>query len=82
MLPTNPTIPDTFPCNHRKCYICPYTFPLTLIQGTKQIFHIRQGFTCISVNLVHCISSYRCGLLYIGETKQRLGHRFVEHLRS
>eukprot|EP00061_Rhincodon_typus_P000061 g10303.t1 len=24
----------------------------------------------------------RCGLLYIGEIKQRLGDRFAEHLRS
>eukprot|EP00061_Rhincodon_typus_P000233 g10987.t1 len=25
---------------------------------------------------------HRCGLLYIGETKRRLGDRFAEHLRS
>eukprot|EP00061_Rhincodon_typus_P000498 g11902.t1 len=36
-------------------------------------------FTCTSASVVYCI---RCGLLYIGETKQRLGDRFVEHLRS
>eukprot|EP00061_Rhincodon_typus_P000291 g11178.t1 len=34
------------------------------------------------VNLVDCIRCSRCGLLYIGETKQRLGDRFVEHLHS
>eukprot|EP00061_Rhincodon_typus_P012540 g38338.t1 len=66
----------------RKCYTCPYTSPLTSIQGTKQTFHIRQGFTCTSVNLVYCICCSRCGLLYIGETKQRLRDRFVEHLLS
>eukprot|EP00061_Rhincodon_typus_P001371 g14615.t1 len=37
-------------------------------------------FTCISANVVYCICCSRCGLLYIGKTKQRLGDRFVEHL--
>eukprot|EP00061_Rhincodon_typus_P003926 g21317.t1 len=68
-----PTTPGTFPCNCRKCYTCPYTSFLTSIQGTKQTFHIRQGFTCTSVNVVYCICCSQCGLLYIGETKQRLG---------
>eukprot|EP00061_Rhincodon_typus_P001031 g13520.t1 len=48
-----PTMPSTFPCNRRKCYTCPYTSPLTSIQGTKQTFHIRQRFTCTSVNVVY-----------------------------
>eukprot|EP00061_Rhincodon_typus_P019154 g9566.t1 len=39
-------------------------------------------FTCTSVNVVYCIRCSRCGLLYIGETKRRIGDRFVEHLRS
>eukprot|EP00061_Rhincodon_typus_P010552 g34925.t1 len=39
-------------------------------------------FTCISTNVVSCIRCSRCGLLYIGETKQRLGDRFVQHLCS
>eukprot|EP00061_Rhincodon_typus_P000636 g12276.t1 len=39
-------------------------------------------FTCTSANVVYCIRCNRCGLLYIGETKQRLGDRLVEHLCS
>eukprot|EP00061_Rhincodon_typus_P000271 g11109.t1 len=39
-------------------------------------------FTCTSANVMYCICCFRCDLLYIGETKQRLGNRFVEHLRS
>eukprot|EP00061_Rhincodon_typus_P000637 g12277.t1 len=39
-------------------------------------------FTCTSANVVYCIRCSRCGLLYIGETKRRLGDRFVENLRS
>eukprot|EP00061_Rhincodon_typus_P000466 g11802.t1 len=36
-------------------------------------------FTSTSANVVYCIRCSRCGLLYIGETKRRLGDRFVEH---
>eukprot|EP00061_Rhincodon_typus_P014426 g41433.t1 len=32
--------------------------------------------------MVYCIRCSRRGLLYIGETKQRLGDCFVEHLHS
>eukprot|EP00061_Rhincodon_typus_P001085 g13675.t1 len=39
-------------------------------------------FTCTSANVIYCIRCFRCGLLYIGETKQRLGDHFVEHLHS
>eukprot|EP00061_Rhincodon_typus_P002429 g17545.t1 len=78
-LPTSPTTPDTILCNRRKCYTCPYTSPLTSILGPKTTFHIRQMFTCTSADVVYCIRCSRCGLFYIGETKRRLGDRFVEH---
>eukprot|EP00061_Rhincodon_typus_P003831 g21072.t1 len=39
-------------------------------------------FTCTSANIVYCIRCSQCGLLYIGETKQRLRDRFIEHLCS
>eukprot|EP00061_Rhincodon_typus_P009066 g32249.t1 len=38
-------------------------------------------FTCTSANVIYCVRCSRCGLLYIGETKWRLGDHFVEHLR-
>eukprot|EP00061_Rhincodon_typus_P017744 g46582.t1 len=52
------------------------------ISGPKQTFHSRQRFTCTSINVVSCIRCTQCGLFYIGETKWRLGDRFVEHLHS
>eukprot|EP00061_Rhincodon_typus_P000380 g11513.t1 len=52
-LRTSPTTPGTFPCNRRKCYTRPCTSLLTSIRGTKQTFHIRQRFTCTSVNVVY-----------------------------
>eukprot|EP00061_Rhincodon_typus_P002966 g18944.t1 len=81
-LPTSPTTSGTFPCNRRRCSTCPYTSPLTSIQGPKNTCHIRQMVTCTSVNVVYCICCSQCGLLYIGETKQRLRDHFVEHLCS
>eukprot|EP00061_Rhincodon_typus_P001484 g14923.t1 len=39
-------------------------------------------FTCTSANVVYCIRCCQRGLLYHGETKWRLGDRFVEHLHS
>eukprot|EP00061_Rhincodon_typus_P001237 g14143.t1 len=39
-------------------------------------------FTCTSANVVYCIRYSQCVLLYIRETKQRLGDRVVEHRRS
>eukprot|EP00061_Rhincodon_typus_P001840 g15930.t1 len=77
-LPTSPNTPGTFPCNRRKCYTCPDTS----IPGLKETFHIRQMFTCTSVNVVYCIRCFRRGLLDINETKQRLRVHFVEHQHS
>ncbi|XP_059827357.1 divergent protein kinase domain 1C isoform X2 [Hypanus sabinus] len=73
--------PGIYPCK-RKCYTCLHTSPLTTIPGPRQSFQVRQHFTCESAGVVYCILCSRCGLLYIGETRCRLGDRFVKHLRS
>ena len=39
-------------------------------------------FTCISADVIHCITSSYCNKLYIGETGRRLGDQFREHLRD
>eukprot|EP00061_Rhincodon_typus_P019115 g9243.t1 len=39
-------------------------------------------FTCTSTNVVYCVRCSQCDFLYIGETKRRLGDRFVEQLCS
>eukprot|EP00061_Rhincodon_typus_P002263 g17023.t1 len=36
----------------------------------------------VTQGVVYCIHCSQCGLLYIGETKRKFGHRFVEHLRT
>ncbi|XP_059820754.1 uncharacterized protein LOC132391500 isoform X1 [Hypanus sabinus] len=68
--------PGTYPCKWNKCYTCPYTSSLTTIQGPRQSFQVRRHFTCESAGVVYCVRCSWCGLLYIGETRRRLGHRF------
>eukprot|EP00061_Rhincodon_typus_P012754 g38672.t1 len=51
------------------------------ISDTSVPFLDLSEFTWTSSNLVYCIRYSQCGLLYVGETKCRLGDRFVEHLR-
>eukprot|EP00061_Rhincodon_typus_P013422 g39790.t1 len=66
---TTPPSYSTFPCNHRICNICPFTYSLLTIQGPKQSFQVKQYFTCIFSNLAYCIRCIQCGLLYFGEIK-------------
>ena len=46
------------------------------------IIIVKERFSCISRNVVYIIYCKRCALLYVGETKRRLGDRVAEHLRS
>ena len=72
----------TFPCSWTRCKTCSFLNASTCISRPKSNFVIRHCFTCISSNLIYCISCSRCGLLYVGETGRRLSDRFAEHLRS
>eukprot|EP00061_Rhincodon_typus_P001664 g15401.t1 len=66
---TSPQPYVTFPCNWQRCNTCPFTSPLSSIQGPKHSFQVKQHFTCTSQNLANCIRCSQCGLLYTGETK-------------
>eukprot|EP00061_Rhincodon_typus_P010657 g35127.t1 len=63
-----------------RCNTSPFISSLLTIQGPKRSFQVKQHFTCTSSSLVNYIR--QCDLLYIGETKCRLGDRFAEHLWS
>ena len=52
------------------------------ISGPKRSVKITDRFTCISANVIYCITCTLCNKLYIGETGRRLGDRFREHLRD
>uniref|UniRef100_A0A0B7BLE8 Reverse transcriptase domain-containing protein n=1 Tax=Arion vulgaris TaxID=1028688 RepID=A0A0B7BLE8_9EUPU len=72
----------TVTCSRSRCYTCPYVFQATTISFPNTSFTIRQGFTCVSRNLIYAILCKRCGMAYIGETGLRLGDRFAQHLRD
>ena len=70
----------TFPCNRRDCRTCPFINSSDRITTTQGQIKISGFFTCISGQLIYCISCRKCpGVVYIGETGRRLGDRFREH---
>ena len=71
----------TFPWSLTRCNTCSFNGS-TCISGPKSNFVVRHCFTCVSSNLIYCISCNRYCLLNIGETGRHLSDRFVEHLRS
>ena len=74
--------PGSHACQRPRCHTCEFITPLTDIRGPKSTFTIRDHFTCMSENLVYCISCRRCSHIYIGETGRSLRSRIGEHLRS
>ena len=68
--------PGSCACHRSRCNTCGYINPPTEIPGPKCTFTIREHFTCMSENLVNCISRCRCSRLYIGETGRSLRSRF------
>ena len=75
-------LPRSQACQRPRCYTCEFITPLTELQGPNSTFTIRDHFTCMSENLVYCISCRRCSHIYIGETGRSLRSRIGEHLRS
>ena len=74
--------PGSRACQRPRCQTCEYINPVTEIRGPKCTFTIHDHFSCVSENIVYCISCHRYPHLYIGETGRSLRSRFGEHLRS
>ena len=74
--------PGTFKCARARCKTCPFIRNVEKISGPKRSIKITDHFTCISANVIYCITCTLCKKLYIGETGRRLGERFREHLRD
>ena len=66
----------------KRCKTCPFVQNADKISGPKRSVKITDRFTCISANVIYCITCTLCKKLYIGETGRRLGDRFREHLRD
>ena len=65
-----------------RCKTCPFIHNANKISGPKRSIKITDHFTCISANVIYCITCTYCKKIYIGETGRRLGDRFREHLRD
>ena len=52
------------------------------ISGPNRSVKVTDHFTCITANVIYCITCTLCKKIYIGETGRRLADRFREHLRD
>ena len=53
-----------------------------LVPGPNRSAKITDHSTCISANVIYCITCTLCKKIFIGETGRRLADRFREHLRD
>ena len=54
----------------------------TLRTSACEATKVTDHFTCISVNVIYCITCTLCKKVYIDETGRRLADRFREHLQD
>ena len=73
--------PGTFTCKPTRCKTCPFIYNTVKISGPNRSVKVTDHFTCISTNVIYCITCTLCKKIYKGETGRRLADRFREHLR-
>ena len=75
--------PGTFPCNRTVRRTCPNVNSSSTITTPKGMFYITGHFSCITEQVVHCLSCTKCpSIVSIWETGCRLADRFREHRRD
>ena len=74
--------PSTFKCARARCRTCPFISNANKISGPKRTVPITDHFSCISTNLISCITCALYKKVYIGETGRRLGGRFRKQFRD
>ena len=77
------TNPGCFKCKRSKCIICKLQFSENNkfeSCRTKEVFTVKEKFTCDSNNIIYLISCKKCkNVQYVGQTEQRLRDRFYLH---
>ena len=68
--------PGIFTCKRTRFTTCPFT------SGPNQSAKITHHFTCISVNVICCVTCTLCKKICMGQSRRRLADRFREHLRD
>ena len=74
--------PVTFTCKRTRCKTYPFISSAVKISEPNRSVKVTDHFTCISTNVIYCISCTLCKKIYIGETERKLVDRFREHLRD
>ena len=72
--------PGTFKRTRTRCKTCPFISYMIKISGRNRSVKITDYFTCISSNVICCITCTLCKK--ISETGRRLADRYREHLRD
>ena len=69
------------PCHTKNCRYCPRLNKTGRIKCnvTKRDYITKHNVTCKSSNVVYCLSCKRCGIQYVGQTKNRIMDRFQAH---
>lgn len=74
--------PGTFKCGRGRCGTCPFVYETDVLQGSSGDHRTLDHITCTTRNVIYAILCTSCSMVYVGQTSQRLGDRFVQHLRS
>ena len=74
--------PGTLTCRRTRCKTWPFISNTVKISGPNRSVKVTDHFTCISTNVIDCITCTLCKKIYIGETGRRLADRFREHRRD
>ena len=74
--------PGTFTCKRTRCKNCPFISNTVKISGPNRSVKVIEHFSCISTNVIYCITCTVCKKIYIGETGRKQTDRFREHLRD
>ena len=74
--------PGTFSCKRTGCKTCPFISSTVKISGPSRSFKVADHFTCISINVIYCITCTLCKKIYICQAGRRLASRFRKHPRD
>ena len=71
-------------CNNVLCKYCKLLCKTGKITSktTNETYNCMKNISCISSNLIYCLSCQHCGKQYVGQTLRRIKDRLSEHLRD
>ena len=69
------------PCYTKNCRYCPCLNKTGRVtcHTNKREYMAKHNVSCKSSNIIYCLSCKKCGIQYVGQTKNRLMDRFQAH---